>query len=93
MSARIRKAPNGEWLGYPTLCPEDIEHESFKVAKQFADFLVKNRKGRICLLMDNDLYQRFLDVVRKKFGDISASNVERAALGAVRTWIEEVESK
>ena len=93
MSGNVRKAPSGEWLGYPTLGLGDIEHESFKVAKQFADFLVKNRRGRVYLLMDNDLYQRFLVVVRKKFGDISASNVEKAALDAVRTWIEEVESK
>jgi len=93
MSANVRKAPSGEWLGYPTLSLEDIEHESFKVAKHFAEFLVKNRRGRVYLVMDNDLYQRFLDVVRKKFGDISASNVERAASDAVKTWIEEAESK
>lgn len=93
MSANVRKAPSGEWLGYPTLSLEDIEHESFKVAKHFAEFLVRNRRGRVYLLMDNDMYQRFLVVVRKKFGDISASNVEKAALDAVRTWIEKVESK
>ncbi len=93
MALDVRKAPKGEWLGYPTLRLEDIEHESFKVAKQFAEFLVKNRRGRVYLLMDNDLYQRFLAVVRKESGDISASNVEKAALDAVRIWIEKVESK
>jgi len=93
MSANVRKAPKGEWLGYPRLRPEDIEHESFKVAKQFAEFMVKNRRGRVYLLMDNDFYQRFLVSVRKEFGDISASNVEKAALDAIRTWIEKVESK
>lgn len=93
MSAKVRKAPSGEWLGYPTLNLEDIEHESFKVAKQFAEFMVKNRKGRVFLLMDNNLYQKFLDAVRKKYGDISASNVEKAALDAVKIWIEDVESK
>jgi len=93
MSANARKAPRGEWLGYPRLGLEDIEHESFKVARQFSEFLVKNRKGRVYLLMDNDLYQRFLVMVRKKFGDISASHVEKAALDAVRIWIEKVESQ
>jgi hypothetical protein len=93
MSAKVRKAPSGEWLGYPTLKLEDIEHESFKVAKKFADSMVQNRKGRVYLIMDNDLYQRFLEALRKKFGDISASNVEKAALEAVKTWIEGVESK
>ena len=93
MSVKARKVPSGEWLGYPTLSLEDIEHESFKVAKQFAEFLVNNRKGRVHLLLDKDLYQRFLVAVRQKFGDISASNVEKAALDAVKTWIEKVESK
>jgi len=93
MSAKVRKAPSGEWLGYPRLSLEEIEHESFKVAKQFAHFMVQNRKGRVYLLMDNELYQKFLETVRRKFGDVSASNVEKAALEAVKTWIEGVESK
>lgn len=93
MSAKVKKAPSGEWLGYPTLSLEDIEHESFKIANQLAQSLVQNRKGRVYLLMDNDFYQKFLDAVRKKFGDISASNVEKAALEAVKTWIKRVESK
>jgi len=93
MSAKVRKAPSGEWLGYPTLNVGDIEHETFKVAKKFAQFMVQNRKGRVYLLMDNGLYQKFLCAVRKKFGDMSASNVEKAALEAVKTWIEGVESE
>jgi hypothetical protein len=93
MSGKVRKAPSGEWLGYPTLSLEDIEHESFKIAKQFVQSLVQNRKGRVYLIMDNNFYQKFLDAVTKKFGDISASNVEKAALEAVKTWIEGVESK
>ncbi|MFQ6000002.1 MAG: hypothetical protein ACE5J6_04415 [Candidatus Bathyarchaeia archaeon] len=93
MSAKVRKAPSGEWLGYPTLSLEDIEHEAFKVAKHFALSLVENRKGRVCLLMDSDLYQKFLDAVRQKFGNISAANVEKAALEAVKAWIEGAKSK
>lgn len=93
MSTEVRKAPSGEWLGYPTLSLEDIEHEAFKVAKHFAQSLVENRKGRVYLLMDSDLYQKFLSAVKKKFGDISASNVEKAALDAVKVWVEEVKSK
>jgi len=93
MSASVKKAPSGEWLGYPKLGLEDIEHESFKVAKQFAESMVQNRKGRVYLLMDHNMYQKFLGAVRKKYGDISASNVEKAASQALKTWIEEVESK
>ena len=93
MSAKYRKAPSGEWLGYPTLRLDDIEHETFKLAKHFAQSLVQNRKGRVNLLMDNNFYQKFLRVVKKKFGDISASNVEKAALEAVKAWVKEAESK
>ena len=93
MSAKYRKAPSGEWLAYPTLRLEDIEHETFKVSKHFAQSLVQNRKGRVYLIMDNDFYQKFLGAVRMKFGNISASNVEKAALEAVKAWIGEVKSK
>jgi len=93
VSAKYRKAPSGEWLGYPTLSLDDIEHETFKLAKYLAQSLVQNRKGRVYLLMDNDFYQRFLGAVKKKFGSISVSNVEKAALEAVKVWVEEAESK
>jgi len=88
-----RKAPKGEWLGYPVLKPEDITHESFIFTKYAAQSLVENRKGRVYLLMDSDLYKRFLQAVRKSYGDISTANVEKASLEAVKGWIEEVESK
>lgn len=93
MARKYRRAPSGQWLGYPVLSLEDIEHESFKFTKYVAQSLVENRKGRVYLLMDHDFYQRFLDAVRKKFGDISASNVEKAALEAVRAWVEGVQAE
>jgi len=93
VSAKYRKAPSGEWLGYPTLRLDDIEHETFKLAKHFAQSLVQNRKGRVYLLMDNDFYQKFLAAVKKKFGNISASNIEKAALEAVKAWVKEAGSK
>jgi hypothetical protein len=88
-----RKAPKGEWLGYPVLRSEDIEHESFAFTKFIAQSLVENRKGRVYLLMDSDLYKRFLEAVRKRFGSISTADVEKAALEAVGVWIEEVKLK
>ncbi len=88
-----RKAPKGEWLGYPVLKLEDIEHESFAFTRFVAQSLVENRKGRVYLLMDSDLYKRFLMAVRKSYGSISSANVEKAALEAVKGWIEGVESK
>lgn len=88
---KYRRQPAGEWLGYPDLKLQDIEHESFQFTKLVSQALVDNRKGRVHLLMDQDFYERFLRAVRKKFGGISYMNVEKAALEAVQVWIEGVE--
>jgi hypothetical protein len=94
MSApKYKKAPDGEWLGFPDLRVEDIQHESFQETKHIAQSLVDNRKGRIHLLMEQDAYQHFLKAVRKKFGNISAFSVEKAVLDAVNMWIEGVEKE
>lgn len=90
---KYRRQPSGEWLGFPDLKIEDIEQESFKFTKYVTTSLVDNRKGRVHLLMEHDFYERFLNAVRKKFGNISALSVEKAALEAVRTWIEGVETQ
>lgn len=92
MSKKHRGAPSGEWLGYPVLSLEDIEHESFQFHKYMSRSLVENRMGRIYLPMEHDFYRRLLEAVRKEFGGISASNVERAALEALKVWVERVES-
>jgi len=90
---KYRRQPSGEWLGFPELKLEDIEHESFKFTKYVSQALVDNRKGRVHLLMEQDLYGRFLQAVRKKFGNISNVNVEKAVIEAVKTWVEGVETQ
>ncbi len=90
---KYRKQPSGEWLGFPDLKLDDIEHESFKFTKYVSQALVANRKGRVYLLMEQDFYSRFLQAVRKKFGNLSHVNVEKAALDAVKAWVEEVETQ
>jgi len=90
---KYRKQPSGEWLGFPELKLDDIEHESFKFTKYVSQALVDNRKGRVYLLMEHDLYNRFLQAVRKKFGNISHVNIEQAALEAVKAWVEGVETQ
>jgi len=90
---KYRRQPAGEWLGFPDLRLDDIEHESFKFTKYVAQALVDNRKGRIHLLMDHELYNRFLQAVRKKFGNISHISIEQAALEAVKTWVEGAETQ
>jgi hypothetical protein len=88
--AKFRKAPGSEWLAYPHLELKDIEHEFFKYSEFLAQSLVDNRKGRVYLVMDHDLYQDFLSAVEKKFGNIHASSVNTAAMDAVKAWVEEV---
>jgi len=90
---KYRRQPSGEWLGFPELKLEDIEHEAFKWTKNVSQALVDNRKGRVYLLMEHDLYNRFLQAVRKKLGNISHVNVEKAALEAVKAWVEGVEAQ
>ncbi len=90
MVERYRRAPSGEWLGYPVLSLGDIEHESFKLYKYMSQSMVDNRKGRVYVLMEHDFYELFLEAVRKRFGSTSASNVEKAALEAVKDWTERV---
>jgi hypothetical protein len=89
---KYRKQPSGEWLGFPDLELEDIEHESFKFTKNVSQALVDNRKGRVHLLMEQDFYGRFLQAVKKKLGNISHVNVDKAALEAVKAWVEGVEA-
>ena len=89
---KYRKAPDGEWLGFPDLRIEDIQHESFQATKHIAQSLVNNRKGRIHVLMDHDSYQRFLNATRKKYGAATAANIEKATQEALNTWMEGVEA-
>ena len=89
---KYQKQPSGEWLGFPDLRLEDIEHESFKLAKFASQALVDDRKGRVCLLIDQGFYSRFLQAVKRKFGNISHVNVDKAVLEAVKSWVEGVEA-
>ena len=89
---KYRKQPSGEWLGFPDLKLEDIEHESFKFTKYVSQALVDNRKGRVYVLMEQGFYNRYLQAVKKKFGSISHVNVDKAALEAMTAWVEGVEA-
>jgi hypothetical protein len=85
---RYRKAPDGEWPGYPYLKLEDIETKSIRHNRYIAESLVRNRMGRVVLQLEGELYQAFLAKVRERKGDISASNVNEAVLEAVKEWMQ-----
>jgi len=88
--AKFRKHPSGEWPGFPFLKREDISHEYFKEhAKYVAQGLVENRKGHVTVKMDGEDYLRFLEAVRKKYGNIWSSNIDRAMQEALELFLKE----
>lgn len=88
--AKYRKAPGSEWLAYPHLKIEEVEGDFFAHSRFLAQSLVDNRKGRVYIVMDHEDYQKFLNAVKKKFGNINSSSVNKAASDAVKAWVEEV---
>jgi hypothetical protein len=85
---RYRKAPNGQWPGFPSLRLEDIEAESVRENAYIAESLVNNRKGRIVVLMDRNFFEQFLALVHQRKGDVSARHVNEAALEAIKDWLK-----
>jgi hypothetical protein len=86
---RYKKASDGQWPGYPQLHVNDIETLMIRQNKHVAEALVNNRKGRVVVLMNQDIFQKFLSIVRKRKGDISERRVNEAVLEAVQAWMKE----
>ncbi|MFQ5892440.1 MAG: hypothetical protein ACE5HW_06570 [Candidatus Methanofastidiosia archaeon] len=86
--AKYRKAPRSEWLAYPVLSLEDVEQEFFGHSRYLAKSLVENRKGRVHVIFDNEFYEKFLECVKERFGDISSKSVNKAVLDAIKIWME-----
>jgi len=74
-----------EWLGFPDLKKEDIAADYLR-EKFLGEDLVRTKKGRIVVIMEQDVYQEFLAAVKKRFGDISHHHVNGAALQALKEW-------
>lgn len=85
---KYKKASDGQWPGYPHLQLNEIETMTIRQNEYIAKSMVNNRKGRIVLLMDTTFYQQFLAAVAERKGDISAANVNAAALDALKEWIK-----
>jgi hypothetical protein len=86
--AKYRKHPSGQWPFYPRLKEGDIQHEYWTSKKMVYQSFINDRKGRIVLLLDGPKYDEFLEVVRKKKGNIWASSVDAAVHEAVDEWVE-----
>lgn len=85
---RYKKASDGQWPGYPHPQLRDIETLMIRENKYIAQALVNNRKGRVVVLMDQELYQNFLAKVRERKGDTRARHVNDAVMEAMQAWIK-----
>lgn len=85
---RYKKASDGQWPGFPHLRINDIETLTIRQNQYVAKAMVNNRKGRVVLLMDHELYNEFLTKVQERKGDVSARHVNAAVLEAVQNWIK-----
>ncbi len=86
---RYKKASDGQWPGYPYLRINDIETLTIRQNQYVAKAMVNNRKGRVVLLLDHELYNEFLTEVQERKGDMSAGHVNAAVLEAVKDWIKQ----
>lgn len=85
---RYKKAPDGQWPGYPNLRLGDIESRTFHQSKYVAESMVNNRKGRLVVLMNQELYLDFLQKVQERKGDIRARHVNDTIIEAVQAWMK-----
>ncbi len=85
---RYKKASDGQWPGYPNLRLNDIETLTIRQNKYIAEALVNNRKGRVVVLMEQQMYQKFLEKVRERKGDIRARYVNEVVVEALEAWLE-----
>ncbi len=76
-----------EWLAKPKATKEDLT-PYFRNLKTLADTLVEDRLPRIILTLNQELSQKFFQAVKKKYGNITPSNVEKAAMEAIKKWTE-----
>lgn len=89
--AKFRKHPTGEWPFYPRLKEGDIEHEYWTSKKMIHQSFINDRKGRVVVLMDGEKYDKFLEAVKKRKGNMWASSVDEAMQEAVDDWIAKEE--
>ena len=88
---KFRPHPTGAWPFYPTLKEGDIEHEYWTSKKMYHKSFIDDRKGRIVVLMENEKYEGFLEMVKARKGNYWASSVDSAMSEAVSDWMAKEE--
>ncbi len=84
---KFRPHPTGEWPFYPSLKDGDIEHEYWQSKKMYHKSLIDDRKGRIVVLMENEKYEGFLEMVKARKGNFWASSVDAVMDEALADWM------
>lgn len=77
-----------EWLGIPRRSEPDIGpfYQPYRnLVKTMADI----PKPRLQVALPYELFGQFKEAIKKRYGDFSAFNVEKATLEAVETWVRQ----
>ena len=86
---RYKKASDGQWPGYPNLHLSDVETLTIRQNKYIAEALVNNRKGRLVVLMNHEMYKDFLKKVQDRKGDIRVRHVNDSVIEAIQAWMKQ----
>ena len=89
--AKFRKHPTGEWPFYPRLKEGDIDHEYWTSKKMYHQAFLNDRKGRIVVLIDGDRYDKFLDKVKERKGNMWAATIDLVLHEAIDDWMAKEE--
>ncbi len=76
-----------KWMGHPHPSEEDLP-DWMKEYPYVAEFYVSDRRMRINLVLDNELTEKFLAYVKKKYGKANPANIRKAALQALEELVK-----
>ncbi|MHA1265972.1 MAG: hypothetical protein ACTSRS_12140 [Candidatus Helarchaeota archaeon] len=81
-----------EWLGRPRIRKEDIQKYQPTFVENFptlAKYFEDNQKIRITLVLDYEFGDKFIELVKNKYGKATPSTIHLAADEALKKWVEE----
>lgn len=80
-----------EWLGKPRIDKEDIEKYQPSFVENFptiAKYFVDAQKLHLTIVFDYDFRDKFVEKVKKKYGNATPKTLHEAAEEAIKNWIE-----
>lgn len=79
-----------EWLGKPRISEEDIRKVQPSLAKFFpvlTRYFVDDQKMRVTVVLPHEKADEFREAVKKAFGYVGPTSINRAASEALDEWI------